>query len=93
MPLAEDDFLLLKMLLGSRSLSPILGSEAPEEFVRELLFAAESEREPYVGRFCLVRLEDWREEFDADSRVLDSFRLKTPLNAENRSLSVGLLDF
>ena len=85
--------MLLKMLLGSKSLSPILGSEAPEEFVRELLFAADCEREPYMGRSCLVRLEDWREEFDADFCALDSFRLKTPLNAENRSMSVGLLDF
>ena len=82
-----------KMLLGSRSLSPILGSEAPEESVREPLFAADCLREADVGRFCLVRLEDWREEFDADFRALDSSRLKTPLNAENRSMSVGLLDF
>ncbi len=93
MPLAEDDFLLLKMLLGSRSLSSVLGSEAPEELVREPLFVADCEREPYVGRSCLVRPEDWREEFDADFRALDSFRLKAPLNAENRSMSVGLLDF
>ncbi len=74
-------------------MSPILGTEAPEEFARELLFAADREREPYVGRPDLFWLEVRREEFDADRRALDSSRLKTPLNAENRSINVGLLDF
>ncbi len=74
-------------------MSPILGSEAPEESLREPLFAADCLREPDAGRFFLVRLEDWREEFDVDFCALDSSRLKTSLNAENRSMSVGLFDF